>query len=146
LDTGLELKCAPLPAAPARREMIRNAFARTLVIVVSIAWAGVAHSADVSGVWLHQSGNAKVRFAPCGAGLCGTIVWLRDTAGPWKIGQRVFYDMVADSDNTWRGKAFEASSGREYKGKMTLAGDSLTTAGCAFWGLICKSIVWSRSQ
>jgi uncharacterized protein (DUF2147 family) len=126
--------------------MIRNAFARTCVIVASVIWAGAAQANDVSGVWLHQSGKAKVRFAPCGTSLCGTIVWLRDTDGAWKIGQRVFYDMAANSANSWSGKAFEASSGREYRGKMTLAGDSLTTAGCAFWGLICKSIVWSRSE
>jgi uncharacterized protein (DUF2147 family) len=126
--------------------MIRNAFARAFVIVASVIWAGAAHAADPSGVWLHQSGKAKVLFAPCGTSLCGTIVWLRDPGGAWKIGQRVFYDMAPDSTNTWSGKAFEASSGREYKGKMTLAGDSLTTAGCAFWGLICKSIVWSRAQ
>jgi uncharacterized protein (DUF2147 family) len=127
--------------------MIRNAFARAAIIVVaSIAWSGATRAADIGGIWLHEDGSSKVRFAPCGARLCGTIVWLKDTSGPWKIGQHVFYEMAPDGANSWSGKAFEATSGREYAGKMTLAGDSLTTAGCVLGGLICKSIVWSRTQ
>jgi uncharacterized protein (DUF2147 family) len=29
---------------------------------------------------------------------------------------------------------------------MTLAGEHLTTAGCVFGGLICKSVEWSRAR
>jgi uncharacterized protein (DUF2147 family) len=126
--------------------MIRNAFTRTFVVVASVAWSGATYATDVSGVWLQDDGSSKVRFASCGARLCGDIVWLRNAAGPWKIGQRVFYEMVADGANRWSGKAFEASTGREYTGRMTLAGDRLVTAGCVLGGLICRSIVWSRSQ
>jgi uncharacterized protein (DUF2147 family) len=112
-----------------------------LALAAQFAWAG-----DVSGVWLHADGGSKVRFAPCGAAICGTIVWLKDPKDPAKIGQRVFYDMVPAGENAWSGKAFEPSSGKEYSGKMSLSGDNLTTAGCVLGGLICKSIVWSRSQ
>jgi uncharacterized protein (DUF2147 family) len=126
--------------------MIRNAVARAFVVIASVACSGVTNAADIGGVWVHEDGSSKVRFAPCGPKLCGTIIWLKDTAGPWKIGQRVFYEMVADGANSWTGKAFEATSGREYSGKMTLAGDRLTTAGCVLGGLICKSIMWSRVQ
>ena len=131
--------------ADKERAIIRNAFARAIIIVASVAWAGASPAADLSGIWLQGNGKSKVRFASCGRNLCGTIVWLKNTAGPGKIGERVFYDMVADSGNSWNGRAFDPASGREYKGKMTLAGDSLTTSGCAFWGLICRSIVWSRA-
>jgi uncharacterized protein (DUF2147 family) len=112
-----------------------------LALASQLAWAG-----DLAGVWLHEDGGSKVRFAPCGAAFCGTIVWLKDAKDPAKIGQRVFYDMVPSGDDAWSGKAFEPKSGKEYSGKMSLAGDRLTTAGCVFGGLICKSIVWSRSQ
>jgi uncharacterized protein (DUF2147 family) len=105
-----------------------------------------ASAGEVAGVWLHEDGASKVRFAPCGPALCGSIVWLKETTGPAKVGQRVFYDMVPSGDNSWSGKAFEPSSGREYSGKMSLAGDRLTTSGCVLGGLICKSIVWSRSR
>jgi uncharacterized protein (DUF2147 family) len=115
------------------------------VLILSNA-ATSAFAGDVAGVWLHEDGGSKVRFAPCGAAVCGTIVWLKDPKSAAKVGQRVFYDMVASGADAWSGKAFEPSSGKEYSGKMTLQGNSLTTAGCVFGGLICKSIVWTRSQ
>ena len=118
------------------------------IALVLTTFAGVetALAGDVTGLWLHEDGASKVRFAPCGQALCGTIVWLKETKGPAKIGQKVFYDMVSAGADNWTGKAFEPSSGKEYTGKMTLAGDSLTTAGCVLGGLICKSIVWSRAK
>lgn len=38
-----------------------------------------AHAApDVSGLWLNGDGDAAIAVQPCGAALCGTLVWLRD--------------------------------------------------------------------
>jgi uncharacterized protein (DUF2147 family) len=116
-----------------------------LAFFTLVASAQYAFAGDVSGIWLHEDGGSKVRFAPCGAAVCGTIVWLKDKSGAGKVGQRVFYDMMPAGDNAWEGKAFEPSSGKEYSGKMSLSGERLTTAGCVFGGLICKSIIWTRS-
>ena len=116
-----------------------------LSLLALAAFATVAQAGDVQGVWLHEDADSKVRIAPCGGALCGTIIWLRDRDPNAKVGQRVFYDMVPAGDNVWTGKAFEPASGREYAGKMTLSGDRLTTAGCVLGGLICKTIVWTRS-
>lgn len=122
--------------------MIRRSVLTFLALALC---ANFARAGDVSGIWLHEDGASKVRFAPCGAAICGSIFWLKDTSGAGKVGQRVFYDMTPSGDNAWVGKAFEPSSGKEYSGKMSLSGDKLTTAGCVFGGLICKSIVWTRS-
>jgi uncharacterized protein (DUF2147 family) len=116
-----------------------------LACAALIACANVALAGDVVGVWLHEDGGSKVRFAPCGAALCGFISWLKKPDESAKVGQRVFYDMVPSGDNAWVGKAFEPSSGKEYSGKMSLSGDRLTTAGCVLGGLICKSISWTRA-
>jgi uncharacterized protein (DUF2147 family) len=52
------------------------------VIAVLAAFLLLATSAmaaaDVSGIWLTQAGDAKVRISKCGSGICGVIVWLRD--------------------------------------------------------------------
>lgn len=116
-----------------------------LALLTFVGGAGFALAGDVSGVWLHEDGGSKVRFAPCGEAMCGSIAWLRDKSAPGNVGQRVFYDMVPAGENSWTDKAFEPSSGKEYSGKMSLSGDKLTTAGCVFGGLLCKSIVWTRS-
>ncbi len=116
-----------------------------LSLFLLVANANLALAGDVLGVWLHEDGASKVRFTRCGPAVCGTISWLKDAHAAAKVGQQVFFDMTPAGDDAWVGKAFEPSSGKEYSGKMALAGDRLTTAGCIFGGLICKSIVWTRS-
>ncbi|MBK9083125.1 MAG: DUF2147 domain-containing protein [Rhizobiales bacterium] len=113
---------------------------------VTIAAASGALAQDASGTWLRDSGASRVRIAPCGDALCGTIVWLKDASGPAKVGQRVFYDMKPNGAGSWAGKAFNPEDGKTYSGKMSLSGNSLTTAGCALGGLICKSVQWSRAN
>lgn len=123
--------------------MIHRSILACLALVAS---ANFALASDVLGEWARDDGKAKVRFAPCGAAVCGSISWLKDTTGNGKVGQRVFFDMKPSGDNAWAGAAFNPEDGKDYSGKMTLAGDHLTTAGCVFGGLICKSVEWTRSK
>jgi len=119
----------------------------TIAILLALAaTGGAALAGDVSGEWARVDGKGKVRFAPCGEAICGAITWVRDPAGPGKVGQRVFFDMKPAGENAWIGSAFNPEDGKEYSGKMTMSGASLTTKGCVFGGLICKSVEWTRSQ
>jgi len=114
--------------------------------LVLAALAGSAFAADVSGTWLRDTGASKVRFSKCGAALCGHIAWLKpDAETKAKVGQRIFFDMKPSGDNAWSGSAFNPDDGKTYTGKMTLSGDTLTTAGCVM-GVICKSTTWTRSN
>jgi uncharacterized protein (DUF2147 family) len=123
--------------------MVRRSIFAFFILIASnpLALAG-----EAVGVWLHEDGGSKIRFAPCGVNICGAIAWVKDPNGAGKVGQRVFFDMKPSGEDSWVGKAFDPTSGKEYSGKMTLAGDKLTTAGCVLGGLICKSIDWTRSQ
>jgi uncharacterized protein (DUF2147 family) len=123
--------------------MIRRSLIAFLALAAS---ANLALAGDVLGEWSRDDGKAKVRFAPCGGAVCGVIAWLKDTTGNGKVGQRVFFDMKPAGDNSWAGSAFNPEDGKEYTGKMTLAGDHLSTAGCVFGGLICKTVEWTRSR
>lgn len=108
------------------------------------ACATPALAQDAAGTWLRDSGASRVRIAPCGDALCGHITWLRDKDTPAKVGQRVFWGMKPDGAGSWKGSAFNPEDGKTYSGKMSLSGNTLTTAGCVFGGLICKSASWSR--
>lgn len=124
-------------------------FKTALVLAVAtfaIAGTGFAAQAqDATGVWLRENGESRVRFAKCGEALCGTVAWLKDPAGSTsKLGQRVFFDMKASGTGQWSGQAFNPEDGKTYSGKMTLSGNTLTTAGCVFGGIICRSVSWSR--
>lgn len=102
---------------------------------------------DLNGTtWLRDTGLSRVKFAPCGDALCGSIIWLKDSSGPAKIGQQIFFDMKPDGAGQWKGQAFNPEDGKTYSGKMTLSGTTLTTAGCVFGGLICKSSNWSKAN
>ena len=102
---------------------------------------------DLAGTtWLRETGASRVKFAPCGEALCGSIVWLKDPNGPAKLGQQVFFDMKPDGAGQWAGQAFNPEDGKTYSGKMTLSGATLTTAGFVFGGLICKSTNWSKAN
>ncbi len=113
---------------------------------LALALATPAAAAGADGVWVRSDGMAKVRFSPCNDGYCGTIVWLKRPDGPGKVGEQVFFGMGQTGPNTWTGSAHNPEDGRDYDGSMTLAGNHLTTKGCALGGMICKSQSWSRSR
>jgi uncharacterized protein (DUF2147 family) len=118
-----------------------------------LAAAGIALTASPAlaqgavGTWLRDNGESRVRVAPCGEALCGTVVWLKNPAeSKSKVGQRVFFDMKPNGTNAWAGQAFNPEDGKTYSGKMSVSGNTLTTAGCVAGGLICRSVTWSRAN
>lgn len=117
-----------------------------MAALVLIGCTAGASAQEVLGTWQRDTGASRVRFAKCGDALCGTISWLKDPAGPAKVGQRIFYDMTPNAAGKWSGKAFNPEDGKTYSGTMTLAGDTLTTAGCVLGGLICRSAGWRRAD
>ena len=134
-------------------------------LLALLAPAANAQSTGPHGTWLTQAGDAKVRIKSCGAALCGTIVWLRQPIDPNTgkpqvddknpdparasrpmIGLQIFGDMRPVSQGKWSGHIYNADDGKTYSGKMSLAGGTLTTQGCAMGGMICKSSTWTRSN
>ena len=113
-------------------------------LVSLAAWCGAVRAEDVHGVWTRDDGAVKVEFSSCGNAVCGAVSWLKHGAGPAKVGQRVFFDMMQSDQITWTGKAFNPDDGRTYSGRMVLSGKKLKTSGCVLGGLICKTVVWVR--
>lgn len=129
----------------------RASLAALGLIVVGLASGGAALAQDVAGkdvagTWLRDTGASRVRFVKCGEAMCGTLAWLKDTTGPAKVGQRIFYDMKPSGDGKWSGSAFNPEDGKTYSGTMTLSGEKLTTSGCVLGGLICRSVTWNRAN
>jgi uncharacterized protein (DUF2147 family) len=119
---------------------------------------------DVSGVWLTQAGDAKVRVTRCGGGICGVVVWLRDpvnaTTGKPQvddknpnpslarrpmIGLPLFIGMHAAGANKWSGQIYNADDGSIYASNVSMAGaDTLKVEGCM--GAFCGGENWTRSE
>src|SRR6202167_5622095 len=89
-----------------------------------------AQSADPSGTWLTQAGDARVRISKCGGGICGVVVWLRDpidaaTGKPQvddknpnpslakrpMIGLPLFSGMPPSAPGKWSGQIYNADDG-----------------------------------
>jgi uncharacterized protein (DUF2147 family) len=127
--------------------MRKVVFSIALASTVSLLCLAPSHAfaAEVTGTWLRDNGGSQIKLAPFGDALCGTVVWLKpgyETKA--KLGQRIFFDMKPDGANAWKGSALNPDDGQTYSGKMSLSGTTLTTAGCAMGGLICKSATWAR--
>jgi uncharacterized protein (DUF2147 family) len=119
---------------------------------------------DVSGIWLTQAGDAKVRVSRCGGGICGVIVWLKDPINPATgkpqvddrnhnpslarrpmIGLPLFSGMQPAGPNKWSGQIYNADDGNSYASNISLAGpDTLKVEGCV--GGLCGGENWSRSS
>ena len=113
---------------------------------VFLSTASPSFANELSGIWLRDTGEARVKFDSCGDAMCGTIIWLKpSTASKAKIGQRVFYDMKPAGANSWIGKALGPDSGSVYSGKLSVQGSNLSTSGCIAGGMICRSMDWTRA-
>lgn len=100
----------------------------------------------ISGLWMRDTGTARVQFAPCGDKICGTITWVRDADSATKVGMRVFYDMEPERANNWTGTAFNPEDKQTYTGTLTLSGNTITATGCVIGRLFCRSVRWNRAK
>ncbi len=117
---------------------------------------GTAVAAEPTGTWLTQSGETKVRIAPCGGEFCGDIVWVKNDTGDVNnpdpalhsrplVGVRMIYGMKGSGD-TYAGRLYNPMDGKTYSGKLkTIGADKLELAGCVM-GVFCKRQTWTRSE
>lgn len=118
------------------------AFATCLATLFG-ASAAAALEPDPNGVWLRDDGNAHVRIARCGAALCATNVWIRDTSKGEEVGD-VLVMKVSQGAGVLTGTAYDPKRKLSYSMKIAGSGDGLSTRGCIVGGLICKTVSWSR--
>ena len=89
---------------------------------------------------------AHVAMAKCGNSICGTIARTFNSDGEYNSankGKKLVWDMKSEGKGNYaNGKIWQPSSGKTYKSKMSLSGNSLKVSGCV--GPICKKQTWSR--
>lgn len=142
-------------------------------VALCAALAGVAFAAGLAtaaaepgpcGVWLTGGGKARVEIRPCGAMLCGRIVWVGNIPGidgvePRDVrnidenlrhrpivGLRVLTGLSDAGGGRWDGgTAYNPEDGQIYSAGIELAGpDTLEVEGCAL--LFCETRTWTRIE
>jgi uncharacterized protein (DUF2147 family) len=121
-------------------------------------------AASPVGTWYTQDRMAKVRIAPCGQKLCGSIVWARDRGGKSAaeardeanpnpamrsrpiVGLQIIRDFSPAGPGRWSGgKIYDPNSGRTYDSKMSLsANGGLKVEGCVT--VICQAQAWTPAD
>jgi uncharacterized protein (DUF2147 family) len=140
----------------------RFAILTAILVALLGAPAGRAQTADASGTWLTQAGDARVKISKCGGGICGVIVWLKepydtatgqpatDSKNPNRalakrplIGLPLFSSMQATGANKWSGQIYNADDGSVYASHISVTGaDTLRVEGCL--GALCGGETWTR--
>jgi uncharacterized protein (DUF2147 family) len=144
--------------------MFMAGFLAGLALLVGVPTARAQAGGDVSGIWLTQAGDAKVRVSKCGGGICGVIIWLRTPTDPATgnaqiddknpnpslrkrpiVGLPLFSGMQPAGPNKWSGQIYNADDGGTYASNISVAGpDALRVEGCV--GALCGGETWSRSS
>lgn len=134
----------------------------TLLLAHDVAAGRTKLRTDPFGAWLTQAGDAKVVVKPCGAAICGKVVWLKQpidsaTGKPQTddknpdpslrthriVGLQLFLDMLPSTSNSWSGRVYNADDGKSYASTVTLLDAArLEVRGCA--GSLCGTEIWTR--
>lgn len=133
-----------------------------LMLAALTLLAPAARAGVVEGDWLTPRGGAKVRIAPCGGKLCGTITWLKaaldKTGQPQKdthnpdpglrgrpvVGIAFLRGFTPAGADRWSGGSiYDPGSGKTFDSKMRLAPDgTLKVEGCV--AVFCQTQIWTR--
>ena len=123
------------------------------LLALALATPAAAQTSAFAGTWRNAGDSVRIRVAPCGAGLCGTVVAASDKAKadaaaggtPQLVGTQLLRDFRRAPDGGWAGTVLVPDLGTEVAGTLALAGrDTLVATGCLFGTLGCKEQRWTR--
>jgi uncharacterized protein (DUF2147 family) len=123
-----------------------------------------AGPADIAGVWLNPKGSVRVRIGPCGATVCGIVIWMKypndpETGQPRTdknnsnpanrgrplLGIEMMTDLKPRRAGGWSGQVYLSGPGKTYDTTFTMDGpDGLKIEGCTLAGLLCQAETWAR--
>jgi uncharacterized protein (DUF2147 family) len=134
------------------------------VIVLGASDANAAQGAEIAGVWLNPKANTRVRIGPCGAALCGNIIWLKSPNDPQTgapltdrnnpdpanrnrplVGMPMILGLKPGRPGEWTGRVYLFNDGKTYDASFSMEGpNGLKIQGCKLAGLLCSSQTWTR--
>jgi uncharacterized protein (DUF2147 family) len=126
-----------------------------LAVLAIAALSAPVQAQDATGTWLTASGETRVRIAPCGGNVCGTVVWTKNAAqkdehnpnAALKNRNVVGINMITmkpDGNRKWSGSLYNPQDGKTYSGSLSLNdANSLSLSGCVA-GIFCRSQTWTR--
>ncbi len=110
---------------------------------LSISQAAAANSPN--GVWLNDSGRGAIEVKPCGDGVCGHVVWLRDATDVKGCGRQIIGEAKPVSSGMWdNGWIYSPEKKKKYDVELKPLDDgNLRVKGYAGTKLFSKTMIWT---
>jgi uncharacterized protein (DUF2147 family) len=110
-------------------------------------------SAPIEGYWKNPIGSAIIAIEPCGAALCGKVVWAskrgrQEVASHTHqvVGMTVLTALRPDRGH-WSGSLYIPDDDIHVAAHLQpMARGQMKLTGCAFAGLICRTQIWTRTE
>ncbi len=96
------------------------------------------------GNWARSDGIAHVNITKCGQDYCAKNIWIKPNWKTEKVGDVLIMKINAKSTGTYLGTAYDPQRNMNFKFKLNLDGNKMTTKGCIIGGLLCKSVGWKK--
>ena len=110
--------------------------------------SGTANAAtDPTGVWMNDTGRGAVEIKPCGAGLCGHVVWVKDTTDAKGCGRQIIGDAMPSGDGLWdNGWIYSPEKKKKYDVELKpLDNGTLRVKGYAGTKFFSKTMIWTKA-
>lgn len=106
-----------------------------------------AQAADPTGVWINDTGRGAIEIKPCGASLCGHVVWVKDTTDTKGCGRQIIGNAAKVDGNTWdNGWIYSPEKKKKYDVELKpLSNGTLQVTGYADTKLFSKTMIWKRA-
>lgn len=135
--------------------------ATVLAATLALAAAAPAAAAPAAGplaltadgVWRNPKNSVHIQLRPCGAEICGYVVYASDKAeadaregGTGKLlGQQLLRSFKVDARGVGHGKVFVPDLNATFSGSAEMIDPrTLRAKGCLLGNLLCKSQLWTR--
>jgi uncharacterized protein (DUF2147 family) len=111
---------------------------------VTLSTTSSALADDIFGTWMRDDQAARVTIAECGTSICATNIWIRDPDKQHEhVGDRLVFKISHNGDS-WTGTAYDPQRDLKFSARLQASGTAMTTKGCMFGGLVCKTTIWAR--
>jgi uncharacterized protein (DUF2147 family) len=122
----------------------------SLTLALAVA-ASAQPSETIQGYWKNPIGSAIIAIEPCGHSLCGKVVWASargrrevSTNTSNIVGTTVLTGVRFDRGH-WNGSLYIPDDDIHVSAKLEPTGDGqMKLTGCALFGLLCRSQIWTR--
>ena len=133
--------------------MIRQFIIPTLFGAALALPAAAQAAGSVEGVWRNPKNTVHIHIKPCGANLCGYVVWAtakakadaKEAGTDPLVGAQLFRNFQPSKTDTWKGRVFVPDMNDTFGGSAQLIdANTLKAKGCLIAGLACKTQNWKR--